>query len=77
MAIDRDLFSGANFKNTIKEYCSQIGWSISDINDKRAVLKFNMNSGNTQTLFILRYGSTLEFSVPSGLKFNSDEDVPG
>lgn len=40
-------------------------------------MKFEADSGNTQTLFIIRYENTLELSVPSGLKFNSLEDVPG
>ncbi len=77
MAIDLDLFSGSNFRGTIQKYCNHLGWSINNINDRRAVLKFNANSGNTQTLFIISYQSTLEFSVPSGLKYSSIEDVPG
>lgn len=77
MAINLDLFSGSNFRLTMQNYCSQLGWRISDLNDRRAILKFNASSGNTQTLFIVRYENTLEFSVPSGLKFNSDSEIPG
>lgn len=77
MAIDLDLFSSANFRSTIQRYCNQLEWRISDINDRRAILKFDSNSGNTQTLFIIRYDNTLEFSVPSGIKFSDIEDVPG
>lgn len=77
MAINLDLFSSSNFQSTIYGYCNQLGWRISDINDRRAILRFNADSGNTQTLFIIRYENTLEFSVPSGLKFNSNDDVPG
>ncbi len=77
MAIDLDLFSSVNFRSTIQRYCNQLGWRINDINDRRAILKFSANSGNNQTLFIIRYENTLEFSVPSGLKFYSLEDVPG
>ncbi|MBD1921132.1 hypothetical protein H6F77_08510 [Microcoleus sp. FACHB-831] len=77
MALDLDLFSNSNFRNTIQRYCNQLGWGINDINARRAILKFTANSGNTQTLFIIRYENTLEFSVPSGIKFNSAEDVPG
>lgn len=36
-----------------------------------------MESGNTQTLFILRYDTTIEFSVPSAVKFSSIDDIPG
>jgi hypothetical protein len=77
MAIDLDLFSSSNFRSTIQRYCNQLGWSINDINNSRAILKFSADSGNSQTLFIIRYDNTLEFSVPSGLKFYSLEDVPG
>ncbi|MCT7957047.1 hypothetical protein [Laspinema palackyanum] len=77
MAINLDLFSGTNFRSTIQNYCTQLKWRINDINDRRAILRFNASSGNTQTLFIIRYENTLEFSVPSGLKFNSDSEIPG
>lgn len=77
MALELDLFSNSNFRSTIQRYCNQLGWKINDLNDRRAILKFNSDSGNTQTLFIIRYETTLEFSVPTGLKFNSEEDVPG
>ena len=75
--MDLDLFSSANFRSTIQRYCHQLGWRINDINDRRAILKFSANSGHNQTLFIIRYENTLEFSVPSGLKFYSLEEVPG
>lgn len=77
MAIDLDLFSTSNFRSTIHRYCNQLGWRINDINDRRAILKFGADSGNTQTLFIIRFENTLEFSVPSAIKFNSLDDVPG
>jgi hypothetical protein len=77
MAIDLDLFSTSNFSSTIQRYCNQLGWNIFDINERKAILRFNTDSGNTQTLFIIKYESTLEFSVPSGLKYNSIDDVPG
>ncbi|GIV87341.1 MAG: hypothetical protein KatS3mg054_1370 [Chloroflexus sp.] len=44
------LFSGVNFRVTIQKYCNEKGWRINDINDSRAILKFSMNSGRTQTL---------------------------
>jgi hypothetical protein len=76
MGIDKDLFSSSNFQSTILNYCNQIGWGISEINSNKAVLKFNMNSGTTQTVFILRYDTTLEISCPSGLKFNNFDYIP-
>jgi len=76
MAIDLDLFSNNNYQSTIRRYCSQLGWSISDLNDTRTIIKFSMESGTTQTAFIIRYDTTLEFSCPSGLKFDSRDEVP-
>lgn len=35
-----------------------------------------MSSGRTQTLFILRFDSTLEISVPTFAAFDSEEEVP-
>lgn len=76
MAIDKDLFSSNNFQSTILRYCNQVGWKINDINPNRAMLQFTLASGTTQTIFILRYDTTLEFSCPSGLKFDSFDYIP-
>lgn len=70
------LFSGTNFRSTIQRYCNDHGWKIYDLNDKRAILKFNMDSGRTQTLYIIKFESTLEFSVPSGFSFDTVDSVP-
>lgn len=70
------LFSGVNFRGTIQKYCDHNGWNIADINDKRAVLRFTMESDREQVLYIIRYESTLEFSVPSLVKFDSEDDIP-
>ncbi|HOT90861.1 MAG TPA: hypothetical protein PLN71_04705 [Anaerolineae bacterium] len=70
------LFSGANFRVTIQKYCNEKGWRINDINDSRAILKFSMDSGRTQTLYIIKYESTLEFSVPSVFSFDSVDNIP-
>ncbi len=77
MAIDLDLFSGSNYQSTIRKYCNSLGWNISDLNDLRTILRFTMHSGTTQTLFIIRHNTTLEFSCPSGVKFASIDNVPG
>ena len=76
MAIDKDIFSGFKFRSTIEGYCRTIGWNISRIDNQIAVINFNMESGSTQTLFIVKYDSTLEFSCPSGLKFDDIDDIP-
>lgn len=71
-----NLFSGVNFATTIQRYCDAIGWKVADLNNQRAMLRFNMDSGREQTLFILRYESTVEFSVPSVAAFDSDQNIP-
>jgi len=72
----RDLFSSSNFKSTVERYCSEVGWKIAEIDDRRAVIRFRMDSGRRQTLYIIRYDETLEFSCPSALAFDTEDDVP-
>jgi len=70
------LFSGVNFENTIKKYCAANDWRIAELDNKHAVLRFSMSSGRTQILYIIRFESTLEFSVPSMAVFDSEDDIP-
>lgn len=77
MAIDKDLLSSFKFRSTIENYCRNIGWNIYNIDDSIAILRFEMDSGSTQTIFIIKYDSTLEFSCPSSLKFDDTDDIPG
>ncbi len=70
------LFSSANFVTTVQKYCDTIGWKIAEIDSRKAILKFSMQSGRTQTVYIIRYDTTLEFSVPSLAAFDSEEKVP-
>ncbi len=65
-----------DFQALIQGFCDEIGWKIAEINEKRAVLGFNMESGRSQTLFILRFDDTLEFSVPSIAAFESEDQIP-
>jgi len=76
MSSFESLFSGVNFKSTVQKYCQLIGWKIAEIDDKHAVLKFSMDSGRNQNLWIIRYESTLEFSVPSMANFDSEDNIP-
>ncbi|MBK9233396.1 MAG: hypothetical protein IPO15_21765 [Anaerolineae bacterium] len=70
------LFSGSNFRTTIQQYCARQGWKIADLNDARAILRFNMGSQRTQTCYVIKYDKTLEFSVPSMFIFDSYDQVP-
>lgn len=77
MAIDLDLFSTRNSQSTIQNYCQRLGWKIADMNNRRTILNFAMDSGTDQTLFIIAYENTLEFSCPSGIKFGDIDNIPG
>lgn len=76
MAIDKDLLSNGNFEIVIRRYCSAANWGIHDANSNRIILRFKAKSGNTQTIFIIKHDITLEFSCPSGLKFDEFDDIP-
>lgn len=76
MAIDKDVFSSSKFRSTIEAYCRAVGWKIFNIDNKCAIIRFDMESGSTQTVFIIKYDSTLEFSCPTGLKFENIDDIP-
>ena len=69
-------FSGMNFAKTVRKYCAANGWKIADLNNDRAILRFSMSSGRSQTLYMIRYESTIEFSVPSMAAFGSEDDIP-
>lgn len=70
------LFSAAAFQRTVQKYCAEHGWDIAEINDRKAKLKFEAASGSNQVLYIIRYETTLEFSVPSKFMFPNDDEVP-
>ena len=70
------LFAGVNFRYAIQKCCEQIGWKIADLNENRALLRFETGIGRAQNLFILRYDSTLEFSAPSMTQFESGDQIP-
>lgn len=72
-----DLFRGGSaFKRTIKQYCGQHGWQISKLEDEFASLVFGMRSGRDQMCLISLHGWTLEFVVPSFLKYDDPDDMP-
>ncbi len=76
MAINKDIFSSVKFRSTIESYCRENNWPLSHIDNDKAILEFKMESGNEQTVFIVRYDNTLEISCPSGFKFSDQDDIP-
>ena len=57
-------------------YCAEHGWNIAEINDRKAKLRFETASGSTQILYIIRFDTTLEFSVPGKFSFADEAEVP-
>ena len=70
-----DLFS-SDFKKAIPALAKENDWKLKDISDDRAVLEFETAGGRVQTLYIIKFANTLEFSVPSAAVFNSVDDIP-
>lgn len=72
------LFSNINFERTIRKYCNDHEWNLNYIDDKEAVLKFEGDEDHelVQTLYVTRFDTTLEFSVPSALRFDDEDDIP-
>lgn len=67
---------GEYFKRAIKTYCEDQHWKFSEADEEHAALEFAMSNGRTKYLYITRYDSTVEFSVPSFAVFSSEEDFP-
>ncbi len=73
----QSLFAGSSFRNAVQTCSAQNGWTVAEINDRMAKLRFTMPSGRTQILYIVKYDNTMEFSVPSAIIFDSEEEFPG
>ena len=69
--------SGASpFEAQMLALATANGWVLHDLNAKRAVIKFELASGRTQTLYAIDLGVVVELSVPSVLVFDTVDDVP-
>jgi len=64
------------FEELLQAVATANGWVTSDLNAKRAVIKFEVPSGRTQTLYAIDLGEVVELSVPSLLVFDTVDDVP-
>jgi 8-oxo-dGTP pyrophosphatase MutT (NUDIX family) len=67
---------GAYFRRAIKTYCEELNWKISELDEDHAILEFRMPSKRSRSMYIVRYDSTIEFSVPSLASFSSEEELP-
>lgn len=64
------------FDARVRRWATANGWVLHDISAKRAVLKFDLPSGRTQTLYAIDLGPVVELSVPSVLVYDSIDQVP-
>lgn len=67
---------GEGFEAQVAEWLAANGWVVHDLNAKRAVIKFDLPSGRTQTLYAIDLGNVVELSVPSILVFETIDEVP-
>lgn len=66
----------SGFEATILELAGANGWVVHDLNAKRAVIKFDLASGRTQTLYVIDLGEVVELSVPSVMVYDTVDEVP-
>ncbi|MGD1702814.1 hypothetical protein [Dapis sp. BLCC M229] len=52
-----------SFEYFVRNNCAKADWNIAKLNDRQAMLKFTMESGRVQTVYITKFDSCLEFSV--------------
>lgn len=69
-------FQESQFKKMVQLYCRLHKWVISDISDEWAALKFRLKSGRVQLCMIRKFGSTIEFAVPSALMLDESDTLP-
>ena len=71
-----ELSGPVGFQARMQALVAANGWVAFALNDKRVVLKFDVPSGRTQTLYAIDIGDVVELSVPSVLVFDTVDDVP-
>jgi hypothetical protein len=64
------------FLEQMTAYCRKSGFSISQADEKSMSLRFDMESGRTQTIYIMDFDGSIEFSVPSALILEREGDLP-
>ena len=67
---------GEKFQNIMQQFATENQWKLTDLTDRRAILRFGMPSGRTQMLYVIRYGTVLEFSVLSIAKYDAEDQIP-
>lgn len=70
------MYQIPEFKPMIEKFCANSGWKPNDLKENSASLKFTMDSGREQVLYIIKYNEIVEFSVPSVASFDNESDIP-
>jgi hypothetical protein len=64
------------FADVVVQLATANGWAVHEASERRAIIRFDLPSGRTQTLYAIPLGPVVELSVPSILVFDGVDDVP-
>jgi len=64
------------FEWRLQQLASGASLRVSELKSTHAILRFSMNSGLTQNVFIVPYNEVWEFSVQSAIKFYNATEFP-
>ena len=64
-----------HFTSLIQSFCERIGWRITEITDTYGLLEFEMPTGRPQIVLLIPYEDALEFSVPSELVLEPEDEL--
>lgn len=64
------------FEKAIQAFAEANEWEAAELDADKAIFEFEMESGRTQTVYVIPYEDVVEFSVPSAASFESEEDIP-
>lgn len=67
---------GAYFKRAVKTYCQEHHLEVAELDEDHSELIFIMPTERKKRLYLARYDSTVEFSLPGFTGFDSEEDIP-
>jgi 8-oxo-dGTP pyrophosphatase MutT (NUDIX family) len=68
---------GEYFKRAVKTYCEEHHLELTDIDEDHGELVFALPADGKKRLYLTRYDSTVEFSLPGYTTFDSAEELPG
>ena len=66
----------ADFKKAVPALAKENGWTVAQVDDSMATLEFKTDKGESETVYVVKYPGTLEFSVPSSAAYASLDEIP-